>query len=47
VAHFAKDTPFVHLDIASKAWAGSPMDYFKKGPTGAGLRIVLQRILDG
>lgn len=45
VAHFAKDTPFVHLDIASKAWTGGA-DYFKKGPTGAGLRIVLQRILD-
>jgi len=45
VGHFAKDTPFVHLDIASKAWTNG-MDYFKKGPTGAGLRIVLQRILD-
>ncbi|MEK6975904.1 MAG: hypothetical protein AABY18_06135, partial [Candidatus Thermoplasmatota archaeon] len=42
--HFAKDTKWAHLDIASKAWtAGS--DYYAKGPTGAGLRIVLQRIL--
>ncbi len=45
VGHFAKDTPFVHLDIASKAWTGG-VDYFKKGPTGAGLRITLQAILD-
>jgi leucyl aminopeptidase len=42
--HFAKDTKFVHLDIASKAWTAGA-DYFAKGPTAAGLRIVLQRIL--
>ncbi len=45
VSHFAGDTTFAHLDIASKAWT-SGMDYFAKGPTGAGTRIVLQRILD-
>jgi leucyl aminopeptidase len=45
VGHFAKDTPFVHLDIASKAWT-SGTEYFAKGPTGAGLRIVLRRLLD-
>ncbi len=45
VAHFAKDTKFAHLDIASKAWTKN-MDYFGAGPTGAGTRIVLQRILD-
>jgi leucyl aminopeptidase len=43
--HFAKDTRFAHLDIASKAWTAGA-DYFAKGPTGAGLRIVLQRILN-
>lgn len=43
--HFAKDTKFAHLDIASKAWTAGA-DYFAKGPTAAGLRIVLQRILD-
>src|ERR1041385_3018021 len=42
--HFAKDTTWAHLDIASKAWTGGA-DYFAKGPTAAGLRIVLQRIL--
>lgn len=42
--HFAKDTRFAHLDIASKAWTPGT-DYFAKGPTAAGLRIVLQRIL--
>lgn len=45
VGHFAKDTRFAHLDIASKAWT-SGAGYFAKGPTGAGLRIVVQRILD-
>ncbi len=45
VGHFAKDVKFGHLDIASKAWT-TGMDYFPKGPTGAGLRIVVQRILD-
>ncbi len=43
--HFAKDTKWAHLDIASKAWTSSGMDYYAKGPTAAGLRIVLQRIL--
>lgn len=43
--HFAKDTKWAHLDIASKAWTSGGVDYFAKGPTGAGLRIVLQRIL--
>jgi leucyl aminopeptidase len=43
--HFAKDTKWAHLDIASKAWTAG-MDYYGKGPTGAGLRIVLQRILE-
>jgi leucyl aminopeptidase len=43
--HFAKQTTWAHLDIASKAWTAG-MDYYAKGPTGAGLRIVLQRILD-
>ena len=45
VSHFAKDVKFAHLDIASKAWTGG-VDYFAKGPTGAGLRIVAQMILD-
>ncbi|HEX2065404.1 MAG TPA: aminopeptidase, partial [Candidatus Thermoplasmatota archaeon] len=43
--HFARQVPWAHLDIASKAWT-SGMDYFGKGPTAAGLRIVLQRILE-
>ncbi len=45
VGHFAGDIPFAHLDIASKAWT-KKMDYFGNGPTGAGMRIVLQRILN-
>lgn len=45
VSHFAEDIPFVHLDIASKAWTKG-VNYFGNGPTGAGLRIVAQRILN-
>jgi leucyl aminopeptidase len=45
VGHFAGDVPFVHLDIASKAWTKG-VNYFGNGPTGAGLRIVAQRILN-
>ncbi len=45
IKHFAKDTKWAHLDIASKAWTNG-VDYFAKGPTGAGLRIVLQRIVE-
>ncbi len=43
--HFAKETTWAHLDIASKAWT-SGVDYFAKGPTAAGLRIVAERILE-
>ncbi|MES2154015.1 MAG: leucyl aminopeptidase [bacterium] len=45
IKHFAKDSKWAHLDIASKAWTGG-VDYFAKGPTAAGLRIVLQRLLE-
>ncbi|HUR61932.1 MAG TPA: leucyl aminopeptidase [Candidatus Thermoplasmatota archaeon] len=45
IRHFARDSRWAHLDIASKAWT-SGTDYFAKGPTAAGLRIVLQRILE-
>jgi leucyl aminopeptidase len=44
--HFAKEAKWAHLDIASKAWASGGVDYFGKGPTAAGLRIVVQRILE-
>jgi leucyl aminopeptidase len=45
IRHFARQATWAHLDIASKAWT-SGTDYFAKGPTAAGLRIVLQRILE-
>ncbi|MEA3144569.1 MAG: leucyl aminopeptidase [Thermoplasmata archaeon] len=45
IRHFARQATWAHLDIASKAWTAGT-DYFAKGPTAAGLRIVLQRILE-
>ena len=39
------DTPWVHLDIAGKAWADKPADITPKGGTGFGVRM-LNRLVD-
>ncbi|MDA8090918.1 MAG: leucyl aminopeptidase [Nitrospiraceae bacterium] len=38
---FAGDTPWVHLDIASTAWADKDKPYIHKGATGMGVRLLL------
>ncbi len=38
---FAGDTPWVHLDIAGTAWAEKDRPYIGKGPTGVGVRLLL------
>ncbi len=40
--HFARDLPWVHLDIASTAWANVERPHEPKGATGFGVRLLLE-----
>jgi leucyl aminopeptidase len=37
---FVRETPWVHLDIASTAWSESERDHLSKGATGVGVALV-------
>ncbi len=39
---FAKETPWVHLDIAGVAWADGDRGHLRKGATGAGVRLLVE-----
>jgi leucyl aminopeptidase len=39
---FVGDTPWVHLDIASTAWNDDEKPYLPKGPSGVGLRTLVE-----
>ena len=39
---FAEDTPWVHLDIACTAWVEDSRPFIAKGPSGIGVRSVLE-----
>lgn len=39
---FARHSPWCHLDIAAGAWASDEKPWRPKGPTGNGLRLVVQ-----
>ncbi|MFH1285320.1 MAG: leucyl aminopeptidase [Candidatus Micrarchaeota archaeon] len=39
---FVGETPWVHLDIASTAWAQKDAGYVRKGATAVGVRLLLQ-----
>jgi len=39
---FAGSLPWAHLDIAGTAWAESNRGYMPKGPTGAGVRLLIE-----
>ncbi len=48
---FVKDVPWVHLDIAGTVWTdGAPdalkREYHPKGPTGVGVRLLIQMLRD-
>jgi leucyl aminopeptidase len=48
---FVKDIPWVHLDIAGTVWTdGGPdalrKEYLPKGPTGVGVRLLIQLLRD-
>ncbi|HEV2134508.1 MAG TPA: leucyl aminopeptidase [Terracidiphilus sp.] len=40
--HFAEDTPWIHLDIAGAAWIEEARPYIAKGPSGIGVRSILE-----
>ncbi|HVW78631.1 MAG TPA: leucyl aminopeptidase [Alloacidobacterium sp.] len=39
---FAEDTPWIHLDIASMAWLDDTKPWTAKGPTGVGVRSIVE-----
>ena len=39
---FAEETPWIHLDIAGLAWAEDSKPYIAKGPSGVGVRSILE-----
>ena len=39
---FAEDTPWIHLDIAGMAWVEDSRPYIAKGPSGVGVRSILE-----
>jgi leucyl aminopeptidase len=42
---FTGELPWVHIDIAGTAWSDEPKPYQPKGPTGAGVRTLVQLAL--
>ena len=40
--HFAEDVPWIHLDIAGAAWIEDSRPYIAKGPSGIGVRSILE-----
>ena len=39
---FAEETPWIHLDIAGTAWIDDARPYIAKGPSGVGVRSILE-----
>jgi leucyl aminopeptidase len=39
---FAEETPWIHLDIAGLAWIEDARPYIAKGPSGVGVRSILE-----
>ena len=39
---FTEDTPWIHLDIAGMAWVEDSRPYIAKGPSGIGVRSILE-----
>jgi leucyl aminopeptidase len=43
---FAEDTPWIHLDIAGTAWTEEQKPWIAKGPSGIGLRSLVEFVKD-
>lgn len=46
VGEFARDTPWVHLDIAGTRWSNEEKPYLAKGATGAAVRTLVHLLLN-
>jgi len=46
LSKFVSDYPWAHLDIASTAWADEARSYIPKGPTGIGVRLLANFLMD-
>jgi len=46
VGEFAGDTPWVHLDIAGTRWSNEEKPFMAKGPTGHGVRTLVELLTD-
>jgi len=44
IQRFARDTPWVHIDIAGTAWSESEHEYISKGGTGYGVRLITKML---
>lgn len=52
LAHFAKDVPYIHLDIAGVAYFSKPQHYYRVGASGYGIRLLyaflqMQDVING
>lgn len=45
IREFTGDSPWIHLDIAGTAWNDDAKPWLAKGPTGVGLRTLVQLIM--
>ncbi|MEO5657512.1 MAG: leucyl aminopeptidase [Nitrospiria bacterium] len=46
LSRFVGKTPWAHLDIAGTMWSDDTRHYVSKGATGAGVRLLIQLLLD-
>jgi leucyl aminopeptidase len=46
LSKFVGQTPWAHLDIAGTMWSEDVRHYVTKGPTGAGVRLLIQFLMD-
>jgi len=46
LSRFVGKTPWAHLDIAGSMWSDDTRHYIAKGATGAGVRLLIQFLLD-
>ncbi len=46
LSKFVGQTPWAHLDIAGTMWSDDARHYVTKGPTGAGVRLLIQFLMD-
>jgi len=46
IEQFVGDTPWVHIDIAGPSWTDGETDYGPKGPTGVGVKTLINYLIN-